>query len=205
MAEGMIQVTIPNKKLKALQRQLRGIPGAMNKVMPRAINKTASKAKTDVVDGIMAAVGSDVNIRRGGITRRMTLSKAHRNKWSAEINVSGKRIPLRFFGSRAGLSGVTYQIHKDASRKQIVADGSFGGGFLATMKSGHKGVYKRSKSERSKTGKPKIIELFGPSIPVIYEDVRGLAARIVAQTNQKLEANIDTQVALLLAKRRGAA
>lgn len=67
--------------------------------------------------------------------------------------------------------------------------------FIATMPSGHKGVFRRKGPSRLS-----IIELRGPSVGGIFRGAAGIARRVTKQAYQKLERNIDDQVKLALAQ-----
>jgi len=75
--------------------------------------------------------------------------------------------PLADFGARQTSKGVSVLIYKNGSRTLIQ------GAFLATMKSGHRGVFERT-GEFGRRGNPKlekIAERFGPKISNAFKDV----------------------------------
>jgi len=212
MAGNLVEIQFEEAKLKRIERMLKGVPGAMPKVMSRGINRTATMSRTEIIRQIQAKI----KIKQKGIKKGLTLEKATRNKWAASIGISTKRIPLIYFNARKAKKGVTYQIDSSGARKQIKADELFSGGFIATMKkTGHEGVFVRRKirmttkieqlfkgkgvSERSNRGV--IVERFGPSLGHYFEAASGIAADIQSKTGELLEKNIDDQIKLLLEKR----
>lgn len=211
MADKLVDIQFEEAKLKRIEQMLKGIPGALPKVVSRGINRTATMSRTEIIRQIQAKI----KIKQKGIKQGLTLEKATKSKWAASIGISTKRIPLIYFNAREAKKGVTYQIDSSGARKQIKADELFSGGFIATMKSGHEGVFVRRKvrmtnmfeqifkgkevSERSNRGV--IVERFGPSLGHYFEKASGIAAGIQSNTGELLARNIDDQIKLLLEKR----
>jgi len=116
------------------------------KAVTRSINRTASKVKTEISTKARSETTVKAKFAKAGITipRKATLSNM-----ASKVRVSGKRIPLIGFSARQVKKGVSGRIFK--SEKIILRPRAF----IATMRSGHKGVFwrdKRSKGE-SKQGK----------------------------------------------------
>ncbi len=68
-----------------------------NKVIARAINKTAQMAKTAASREIRA---QGYNIKAGAISKSLTIRRANKGNLEAVIMVSGKPIPLINYGAR---------------------------------------------------------------------------------------------------------
>lgn len=207
---GFVDIEVDESKLKAVERQVRGIPGAMNRIMPPAINRTATTARVTTAQAIAGQIKWAVSTVKKGIK----IIKARRGLWKARVSVTTKRIPLIHFGTRQTQKGVSYQISKSKGRKTIA------GAFKQTMpttgpkqKKGHKGVFMRKGKAKTSTGldtkgRPRkgrlpIRELYGPSLGIVFEDAASIAADITASTGDVLEKNIDSKVQFLLSRRAG--
>jgi len=198
MAKGdLIEVKFDERKLKRIEHMVRGIPGAMKRIMPRAINRTASTARTRTARKIAGQIKVKVSTAKKGVS----IIKARRDRWQATLRITSRRIPLIQFGARwSKKRGVSYQIDKAAGRKRIKS------AFIRTMpirgatqKQGHKGVFMR----KGKARLP-IRELFGPSIGIVFEQAAGIAAGMMAETGADLEKNIDSQLDYVLGRVKGA-
>lgn len=92
----------------------------------------------------------------------MQIIRATREKPTAVVRVRGSRTPLVAFSARQNKTGVSVHIR---TRKTVK------GAFIATMKSGHRGVFTRS-GRFGRRGNPKlerIKQLFSLSLPQALE------------------------------------
>ena len=151
--------------LKGLQKQV--LPQATS----RAINKTSQSAKSAAVK----LIAKDMGIKQKDVRSSITLLKASRIKLQAVVQARGKRLPIIKLDPHAMQNniGVTYK-GQDGQRKQIA------GAFIATMKTGHRGVYKRAPGAK----RLPIMELQGPSIPYVFAQ---------AKITQALEETVNTR------------
>jgi hypothetical protein len=151
--------------LHGLQKQV--IPLATS----RAINKTSQAAKSAAVK----LIAKDMGIKQKDVRTSITLLKASRIKLQAVVQARGKRLPIIKLDPHATQSniGVTYKA-QNGQRKQIA------GAFIATMKTGHRGVYKRVPGAK----RLPIMELHGPSIPHVF---------CQAKITQSLEETVNTR------------
>lgn len=182
----MLEICYDDKKLKNLQRALAEVPRALPKVMSRGLNRTASSARTQVGRSLSKRVG----LRVKDVRQRVILKKASYNKWRSAISISDKKIPLMSLKARQTRRGVTYR--DIATRKRVLVRHAF----IATMPSGHTGVFRRETSQRLP-----IKELMGPSLFNVFVNAQEEAQRIYNESMQRLEKNIDDQVKLILSKR----
>lgn len=193
--EGLVEIKFDERKLKAVERQVRGIPGGMKRIMPRAINRTATTARARTARKIAGQVKVKVSTAKKGVS----IIKARQDRWRATLRITSRRIPLIQFGARQTQKGVSYQISKSTGRKSIKS------AFIQTMpitgaaqEYGHRGVFMRKGKARFP-----IRELFGPSIGIVFEQAGQIAAETMAETGAELEKNIDSQVQFLLSRRAG--
>lgn len=124
----------------------------------RAINRTADSEKV----ALGRAVASDMGLKVGVVKDAITVERANANTQTARVIAKGARIPLVDFGargpepSRGKGRGVTARLPGGKGR--------YPNAFLATMASGHRGVFQRTKRARLP-----IYELYGPSIARVFE------------------------------------
>jgi hypothetical protein len=129
---------------------------------PRAINKMIAQVKTGAAREIRDA---GYKLKVSDIKKGLKLSYATAASLTARVTASGKPIPLSAYGARQTAKGVSVDVLH--GRKVITH------AFIATMPSGHKGVFVRVGNQHKKTAKGSRIiwsglpikELFGPSIP----------------------------------------
>lgn len=190
MAKSMVEIKFDEAKLRNVQRMLRDIPRALPRVMSRAINKTATSAKTDIA----RRIAGQVSLKVSTIKKNITLRRATYRVWQAVLGIWTKRIPLINFSARQTAEGISYSISKAEGRKTIKS------AFIATMSSGHTGVFKRTGP-----GRLPIIELKGPSVGEVFRGAPGLARTAERQAYQKLYRNVEDQVKLALAQWRASA
>jgi hypothetical protein len=151
--------------LSSLQKQV--LPLAAS----RAINKTSQSTRSTAVK----LIANDMGIKQKDIRSSITLLKATRIKLQAVVQARGKRLPIIKLDPHALQNnvGVTYK-GQDGQRKQIA------GAFIAAMKTGHRGVYKRAPGVK----RLPIMELHGPSIPHVF---------CQAKITQALEETVNTR------------
>lgn len=121
----------------------------------RALNRTLQQVRTVAT----RAVAEDLGITQKAVRDGLRLQQASRGDLRASIHVSGQRIPLIQFRARQTSRGVAYRLPGGRSDAP--------GAFIATMKSGHRGVFRR----RSRPRLP-IDELRGPSLPHVFTQRR---------------------------------
>ena len=135
------------------------------KAVIRALNKTAKSVQIQASREIRDA---GYNVKSATIKKAIKVRLANNNVLQAGVRALGRPIPLIDYGARQTKKGVSVNV-KDG-RKLI------SGAFIATMPTGHKGVFLRKKGtitgKRGKTILARVIshELFGPSIPAAFSN-----------------------------------
>jgi len=180
----MFEIRYDDKKLKQLERTLKGIPRAMPKVMSRGLNRTATEARTKAGRFLSKATGLKVK----DIRQRLTLQRASYRNWRSAIGVSRRRIGVIALAAKQTKKGVTY---KKGQKRVLIRHA-----FITTMASGHTGVFKRKFSQRLP-----IVELRGPSLGQVFAGAPAETGRIHRESMQRLEKNIHDQVNLILRRR----
>ena len=194
----MLEIKVDDRELKALQRNIKALGGKMPSIMSRALNKTIITARAEMA----REIARRMKMRIGKVKEKTDLFKATYSNWRASIKLSSRRIPLIQQQARQTKVGVRYWQAKTQTRTVIQS------AFIATMPSGHKGVFARATIVkglyRQMKGKNKeaIYELRGPSLAQLYGNDEILKQSIYNKAEAKLEQNISNQVQLLL-KRKG--
>jgi hypothetical protein len=143
----------------------------------RALNKVASQVKTNAARQMRDA---GYNLKVSDIKRSLTINRASSGNLNAKVIASGRPIPLIKYGARQVSSGVSVDV---LNGRKVIANA-----FIATMPSGHKGVFVRiGKTHKKVTKRGRAVwsglpikELFGPSVP------NGLANEAVQAALQEL-------------------
>lgn len=133
-----------------------------DKATVRALNKTGAQVKTAASREIRAA---GYNMKAGDIKKQIKVIPATAGKPVVTVRCVGRPVPLIKFSARQTGKGVTVNVKN--GRKLIR------GAFVATMPSGHRGVFIRTGHDHRRvvrggkvvwSGLP-IKQLFGPAIP----------------------------------------
>lgn len=167
-------VTIDPADLREVELMLAGIQGSYEKVVVSSINTTLTGVKTDT----KAEIRKDVTVKAAAIAKTIKVVRASKNKVSGALRSKGGFVPLINYTHSQTKKGVTVQVAKSGKRTLFL------GAFIATMKSGHKGIFSREKppwkTHRSNKlpwkrfgftnrsyGRLPINQQFGPRIPGI--------------------------------------
>ncbi len=170
-----VQLKIDEASLKEAQRILRTVPRAFPRVMRRAINRTVDMAATD----LKRRTAEQIKLPKGEVARGIGKRKASYSNLSGAVNAVPHRPALtKFKGTRQLKRGVKYRIGTEGFKTILH-------GFIATMESGHRGVFLRKDIERLP-----IKELKGPSIWKVISNTPGL----LTAANQKAAKNLSKQV-----------
>lgn len=188
MAEGLIDVQINMKQLKAVNRTLKDIPGGLKKVMPRALSKAAASVRTMVVKGVTGKY----KIKSKDARDELYIKKAQPSRWESRVKITRKgkgRLSLMYFGAKPMKKGVKYMITK-GDRKLIPS------AFITTMKSGHEGVFIRKDKSRLPVSEKK-----GVSINEAFMGSPKLVRSVNKESRVILEKYIKAQVGILIEKK----
>jgi len=193
----MIEVEINRGQYQALHHLLADMPKELPKVITRAINKVAKASYTR----ILSKISHEYAVSQSELKRRnVTLRKASYGNQIATIKIKGRRIRLLAFKARQVAKGVSYKIKKTGGRKRVYAFmESPVGGAPTVMPSGHMGVFRRKGRSRLP-----IIELFGPSIPAMFQTTPEFAKGVLERdVSAQLGREIISQAEFIIAQRRG--
>lgn len=168
---------------KELDAALKDYPQRATRATVRAMNRAIGSGRTLMVQRI----AGDTGLKSGDVRKAMTLRNATAQRLEARLGVGLKRMPLIAFNargpepSRGKGRGVSYRLKGGAGR--------IPNAFIATMRSGHRGVF-----ARSGTARLPIRELFGPSLGHVFGKYRpdGIArAREAFVTNFRSEMKFE--------------
>lgn len=161
----MITININTFEVSALRARLESFdPQRRAVAMARGLSKVAKQgatvAKTNIAKeyNVKAAVVADrLNVKSNSNGLQATISAKPKR-----VGSSGKsRIPLIDFGAtQSKKNGVKFKIRRNGSAARMRH------AFIATMPSGHRGVYQRVRGSR------KIVEVMGIDVPVMFAGKR---------------------------------
>lgn len=127
-------IQINQEDMKAVRGMLDGIEKSISLVTMRSVNKTLTGVKTDA----SSAIREKLNVKKSAVDETFKITKATTLNLAAKFQSTGKPLSLTdFIGTRQVQKGVSVQVRKDKSRTILQR------GFIATMKSGHEGVFWR--------------------------------------------------------------
>lgn len=164
-----------NRMINDMQRVRRDV---IDTATVRTLNKVVDRVATAAAREMKSA---GYNLKISDIKKGLTKQKATANNLTARVVASGKPIPLIRYSARQTNKGVTVNV---LNGRKLIAHA-----FIATMPSGHTGVFIRQGTGRHKrvTKGSKtswhalpIKELFGPGVP------DGLANRSVQEALQRV-------------------
>lgn len=191
MADAPVTITLEGGR--ALRERLQALGREAPRAITRALNRTIASAR------VLArrALAADLGLAQKFIDRDLATRNATFARLEAALTVRGRRLPLIAFGargpepSRGRGRGVSYRI--GTGGRQTIASA-----FLATMPSGHRGVFKRRGTKRLP-----IAELFGPSLPHVAR--RRVFEAVRVKSSADLEKNLQHEIAFLMKGRADAA
>lgn len=155
---------------RALDADFAAMPERTQKAMVRALNRGINSGRTVMV----LRISKDAGLKSKDVRDALKVTPATMTRPVARLATSMKRIPLVKFGargpepSRGRGRGVSYRLQ--GSRGRIP------NAFLATMKSGHRGVFVRVAK-----GRLPVREAFGPSLGRIFAKYRNEALGVAVE------------------------
>lgn len=199
----MITIKINAEDMAKVKKALAGVSGAVDRVCMRAINDGLVGMKTDA----SAEIRSVITLKKSTVDATFKTVKASVTSLSGVFASTGKPVPLIEYGARQTTKGVSVQVKRGNPRSVVV------GAFIATMKSGHKGVFWREWHQAIRKpvnrnipyGKlPKkyrlpISQRYGPRVPDILSNEPVMAA-VLKKADDRMHTNIDRQINYELSK-----
>ena len=170
-----ISLKIKVEDIARVERELAGMRNAGNRVLARGLNKTLGGVRTD----ISVEIRKELNVKKATIDKTSRITKAMPDRLTASIESMGQPLPLSSFsGTRQRVKGVSVKVKQNHSRKVIP------GTFLATMQSGHTGVFWRMGKKRLP-----LSQRFSSSVPDVFSNESVMNA-VKAKATERLHVNI---------------
>jgi hypothetical protein len=197
----MIKMDIRHDINKAASQMVKLAKDMRDVAIMRAINKTATQAKTQAGREIK----DQYQISTRVIGKSITIRRAARGALDAVITAEGKPLPLIAFQARQSRGGVSVQI----KGRRVTIPHSF----IATMKSGHRGVYARGGYKgsferngqsfgRFQFGKQRfpIGELFTFSVPQGFSN-KVVQRKVIARVNEQFPKVLAQEITYLMSRK----
>lgn len=153
----------------------------------RALNKTAMQARTEASRAVRDA---GYNIKASAIKDSFDIQRASKNSLIVLLLATGRPIGLINYNASQTRKGVRVKVKSGAHTLRHA--------FIATMKSGHRGVFVRAGGK----GSPRlpIRELYGPSIPTALSN-RVVEEAIMSKIQEKFPQILAHEIAFLEMKK----
>lgn len=129
----------------------------------RALNRAATTVRAEARKEIRARY----NLQAARVNKVIQIRQASRTNLQATVFAKDARLALALFGARGfkRRGDVTVQVLRRGARRVVKGNPNLPGKpFIATMKSGHVGIFQRTQASRPYS-KPIMEELFSISIP----------------------------------------
>jgi len=200
-----MQITISKRDLLSVEVALMGIQNGAVKALNRAINKSLTGVRTDKTN----EAAKVLNMKKTDIRNAIKIGRATWSKLTGVVSRTGRPVPLaKFKQTRQTKKGVSVLV-KTGGQRTILKHA-----FIATMRSGHVGVYWREDREFVATGAPAklparaygalpegyrlpIKELYGPRVEDILAEA-GVMARIIELANERMKKNLEYETNYML-------
>lgn len=135
----MPKVTLSASGFDRVINSLQAYPKAAQQSLLRSINRTLPGSR----ERWQRDIREKVNLSAAAVKRRFHIKRANFNRKKGEIIVSRQAVGLIDYDAKQTQRGVTFRVIRGASRQRLEH------AFIATMKSGHKGVFTRKGKERT--------------------------------------------------------
>jgi len=179
-----IEIQLDKAQMARAMALLAAIPKGYKTAASRAINETETSTRYEAIKKITEATGMQSSHARKGFL----LSKAKYGRLWAMLSVTYEKRPLIGFGARQVKHGV--KVAEGHGERTLIPRA-----FIATMPSGHKGVFKRICKSRLP-----IVELMGPSVSWAYQNTPGVIELVEKDSAPLLEKKLARNIDVLLAK-----
>lgn len=186
-------IGVDETQRKELAEVLANVRNGVPRAISGAINKVLPKARTRFV----RAVGDRITVPAREVRERIAVKKASPATLEGTVTITRKPIPLIEFRARqTKKGGVTVQVRKGQAREK------FRDSFIAKMKSGHEGVFRRRFKGKGRVARLPIDERFGPTVLGVISGAPGLLNEELAAAHEDLGRQIDSQVDRLLNRKK---
>lgn len=161
---------------------------SLKKKFPAAIKRAVKRAGTSGRAEMVRQIAADTGLAQTAVRKEIRIITV--GDTAVQLEVVGQRLPLIAFGargpepSRGRGAGVSYKLPGGQGRAPNA--------FISTMKSGHRGVFRRPGSGGDRLP---IIELFGPSLVKVFEKYLPEGA---ARAQESLVKNLRSEISFAM-------
>lgn len=193
-----IAVKADPRQLAEVDQLLAGVANGANRAYAAAINTTLKTGRSRLTKRIIQQLGG---VKQKDLKDQITVRPASAGSGQAAavlsgaIKISARPVPLYDYAPRPSMPGKTKAAGvsiRGVTGRQLIAHS-----FIARMKSGHIGIWKRVRGKRA------IYELKGPTPAGTFEKAPGLAEEVLSNLGEDLAKNLDSKVRWLLQRRKG--
>ena len=161
----------------------------------RALNRTIEQVETVAI----RAIAQDTGLQQKTVRKALHKTLATFDNLTATFTIRGRPLSLVALGARQTTTGVSYRVRGSQT--------SIPHAFLATMPSGHRGVFLRTGifGRRNNPKLERIAERFGPSLGEVVQNQPAIIDAIAARATERFPPNLDHEISFLSRQLRLAA
>ncbi len=173
------------KDLEEARKDLQGLAEVMPHVAVRALNKSLTGTKTDMVK----VIREDYNYKAAALNKRITVARASRAKIEGHVQSRGGMVHLTdIAGTRQTKKGVTVNVRKSTGRQLIPR------AFIRSGKNSGKKIVFRRKEENGQMVPRYPIEARSTAHPEILYNAEHNWAKISRAAAKRLDTNIGREI-----------
>lgn len=170
-----VAVSIDPAQLARVTAALAGVKNGLKRATITALTRTARAVRAEAVKKLAAATG----LKQTEIRQRHTRTWVDRAALRATVKITGRGIPLSKLKPRQNKSGVSFRTPEGRTTRLHA--------FIATMPTGHTGVFLRKRQTRLP-----IAEQYGPGVvDIISGQIPTLETNAAARLAHELDGQVD--------------
>lgn len=192
-----VSLGISKERFEEVRRALAHIPGGAEKAVARALNRAAEGARNDAAQ----LMKERYTMKVSDFKKEIVILRATPGNLKAVLLTRSARQAITDFEHAPAKpprqKGIPARLRQKITTT-IVAGQTRGWShaFLARMKSGHLGLWTRSKTEKTAKGKPVIHEFFTLAVPQMMGS-GPIITRVLKTAQHRLGVELDRQVAYI--------
>lgn len=179
---------------EGVRRALAGLSEATSRTaIIRSLNRAVDAGKTEAV----RVTRDELALKAASVREAIRIRKGSTSLLSAAIIIDPKPVPLIDYSARQTQKGVTVRVKKSGGR------GLVRGAFIATMRSGHTGVFSRTSKTGVVSKRLPIRELFSTSVRQFFKRASAVK-RVTTRAAEAFTSTALNQVKQALARAKAA-
>lgn len=180
---GTLSVHLDVATLEKVQSMLGATKREASKLLRFSINDALGVAKTDMAQ----MLGTKINLKAADIKPAIKVTKANFSNLTGRLRLRGGTIPLiKFKGTVQRKAGVSVKVLTRGAPRTIIPHT-----MIATMPSGHKGVFWRKRVGADLVPRLPIHERKGPSIPAVFENDKEMFEGTLKLAKTNMQARLE--------------